>query len=576
MPADNRLLFEAGASFSAQILDRQPQADSTLPTIVEQTSNLGYRAISTSATESLVYLHQDVRNYNIRGSMSYVTGSHAVRVGMTYIYARELMEGKHNNGNVSYLVTNGRPTRVTYWNLPYSNTFRLNPKLALFAQDQWTVRRLTVNAGLRYDYLASDYPDLHQPASQFFPVERTFPGQTVVRWHDVSPRVGVSHDLFGHGRTALKASLSRYVQQLASAPARPVSPVTTNLTNSRAWTDVNGDFVVQGDPMNHAINDELGPSGNINFGQPGTTTRYADEFAFGYGVRPANWEMSAGVQHELVPRVSVGASYFRRAYVNLEVTDNLLVGPSDYDSYCVTAPVDSRLPGAGQPNCGLYDLKQTKVGQLDQVRTSATNYGDQIERWNGFDFTVNARLQNNLLLQGGVSTGKTLNDNCDIVDDLPESAGAGRGNGPRFCRTETPFLTQVKLLGAYTLPWQLQIAGTLQSVPGPEIVANAVFNNAQISPSLGRNLSSATTATINLVKPGTMYGERLYQLDVRFGKIFTIGGTRLHGMVDLYNALNADTVLTQNNTYGTNGASWQVPTFIVQARIVKFGVQMTF
>ena len=73
-----------------------------------------------------------------------------------------------------------------------------------------------------------------------------------------------------------------------------------------------------------------------------------------------------------------------------------------------------------------------------------------------------------------------------------------------------------------------------------------------------------------------MYGERLYQLDLRVGKMFTVGRTRLHGLVDFYNALNADTVLTQNNTWGTNGASWQVPTFIVQARVVKFGVQMTF
>ncbi len=574
MPATSRLLFEAGASFSSQLLDREPQASSTEPTIVEQNGGIGYRAISTAAVESLVYLHQDVRNYNARGSVSYVTGSHALKTGLAYIYASELMEGRHNNGNVSYLVTGGRPTRVTYWNLPYSNTFRLNPKLALFAQDQSTFGRFTVNAGVRYDYLASDYPDLVQPPGQFFPVSRTFPGKTVVRWHDISPRVGGSYDLFGNGKTAFKASVSRYIQQLASAPARPVTPVTTNLTNGRSWTD-NGDFIVQGDPMNHALNGELGPSSNVNFGQPGTTSRYGDEFAFGWGVRPANWEVSAGVQHELVPRISVGGAYFRRHYVNLEVTDNFLVGPSDFDHYCVDAPRDSRLPdGGGQRICGLYDLQRTKVGQIDSVRTSSANYGDQIERWNGFDFTVNARLQNNLLLQGGLSTGKTLNDNCDVVDDIPE---IGANNGSRFCRTETPYLTQLKLLGAYTLPWQIQVAGTLQSVPGPQVTANAVFSNAQISPSLGRDLSGATTATVNLVEPGTMYGERLNQLDIRFGKIFSMGrNTRVHAMVDLFNALNADTVLTQNNWYGTNGATWQVPTFIVQARIVKFGVQMTF
>jgi hypothetical protein len=168
LPMTNRLLFEAGASFSAQLLDRSPQPDATEPTIVEQASGLGYRAISTSSTESLVYLHQDVRNYNFRGSVAYVTGTHALKVGVTYVYARELMEGKTNNGNVSYRVLNSVPNQATYWNLPYSNTFRLNPKLALFVQDQWSVRRFTINAGLRYDHLASDYPDLVQPPGQFF------------------------------------------------------------------------------------------------------------------------------------------------------------------------------------------------------------------------------------------------------------------------------------------------------------------------------------------------------------------------------------------------------------------------
>ena len=131
------------------------------------------------------------------------------------------------------------------------------------------------------------------------------------------------------------------------------------------------------------------------------------------------------------------------------------------------------------------------------------------------------------------------------------------------------------MLAAYTLPWQIQVAGTLQSVPGPEISANAVFTSAQIAPSLGRGLSSAANATINLVEPGTLYGERLYQLDLRFGKIFTVGRTRIHGWSTVQRA-ERNTVLTLNNTYGTNGASWQVPTFIVQARVVKFGVQMTF
>ena len=295
--------------------------------------------------------------------------------------------------------------------------------------------------------------------------------------------------------------------------------------------------------MNHAHNGELGLSGNINFGRPATTSRYDADFAFGWGVRPANWEMSAGVQHELVPRVSVGASYFRRWYVNLEVTDNLAVASTDYDTYCVTAPLDSAAARRRRPT----DLRPVRLGATRSDRTRSGPFRARTairsSGGTGFDFTVNARLQNNLLLQGGVSTGKTLNDNCDVV---------GRSKTRARCtaaRDAIPHAGEAArcLYAAVADPGGRDVAER----PGPQITANAVFPNAQIAPSLGRSLSSAANATINLVAPGTLYGERLYQLDLRVGKMFTVGRMRLHGMVDFYNALNANTVLTLNNTYGT-------------------------
>ena len=77
-----------------------------------------------------------------------------------------------------------------------------------------------------------------------------------------------------------------------------------------------------------------------------------------------NWEVSAGVQHELVPRVSVNASYFRRQYTTFQVTQNTAVASTDYTPYCVTAPSDARLPGGGRQRvCGLFDLNLAKVGQ---------------------------------------------------------------------------------------------------------------------------------------------------------------------------------------------------------------------
>ena len=217
------------------------------------------------------------------------------------------------------------------------------------------------------------------------------------------------------------------------------------------------------------------------------------------------------------------------------------------------------------------------------MTTFASNYGDQFEHWNGVDLTVNARLPK-LLLQGGVSTGRTYEDDCEVVSEPAGSdAGGPRriANSDRFCRTESPFLTQVKLLGAYTLPYDIQLSGTFQNSPGPEVTASGTFVNAQVLPSLGRNLSTGASVNVGLVEPKTQYGERLSQLDFRLAKKFNVNRTRFQATLDLFNALNGNPVLVQSNTYGATtgaaiGVGWLRPQAILPARIVKFGVQVNF
>jgi hypothetical protein len=572
-PVTNRLLIEAGTSYALQDINFLPRPESVAPMITDTGFNVQYRA---STTNSRAYAPV----YSSRGSVSYVTGSHAAKVGFN------LITGYNRNdarlvGDMVFTALNGVPTGVEYRATPFRQINRVRPNLGIFAQDQWTLTRLTMNMGLRFDYFRSDYPDQTVPPTQFVPVTRSFPGLEAVSWKDISPRLGISYDLFGNGETAVKASVNRYVQGEGVTRATTINPIGSNNIMTRSWSDQNNDRVPQGDPFNPAVNGELGRSDNLSFGKPVIPFRYDPEWATGFGERQYNWEFSAGVQRQLVPRVSASAAYFRRLYGSFAVTDNLSIEPGDYDEYCVTAPVDVRLPGGGgQPICGLFDLNPLKVGQVNRVGTGANKFGNQYERWNGVDLTVNARLPQ-VLLQGGVSTGTTMDDNCEIVAKVPEAALVGLGNGQRFCHNETPYLTQLKFLGAYTMPWDVQISGTFQSVPGPQITASATFTNAQIAPSLGRALSSASTATIDLVQPGTLYADRMNQLDLRITKIFRLGRTRLQGMADLYNALNDNTVLVESNVYGATtgaktGAAWRVPQAIMPGRVVKFGVQMNF
>jgi hypothetical protein len=104
------------------------------------------------------------------------------------------------------------------------------------------------------------------------------------------------------------------------------------------------------------------------------------------------------------------------------VTDDTLVSPSDYDSYCITAPSNSRLPDPGEQICGILEITPAKFGQVSNVVNLDRQYGGQSEVYNGVDVTLNARLGNGGLIGGGFATARTVTDVCDVVDDVPESA----------------------------------------------------------------------------------------------------------------------------------------------------------
>jgi hypothetical protein len=211
----------------------------------------------------------------------------------------------------------------------------------------------------------------------------------------------------------------------------------------------------------------------------------------------------------------------------------------------------------------------------------ASVFGEQAEVYDGFDFTANARLPRGVVLAGGVVLGRSRTDNCGLIGDLSLTyAGSATGvSAPRaeeFCDIHPPMLPNIKFMGVYPLPfWGLQTSATLQSTPGPEITASYAATNAEIRPSLGRNLSAGANATVllDLMPKGMLYGERINQLDLRVSKVFRVANARIQGMFDLYNALNTSPFLSMQNRYGP---AWQMPTQVLIGRLAKFGVQVDF
>jgi hypothetical protein len=107
------------------------------------------------------------------------------------------------------------------------------------------------------------------------------------------------------------------------------------------------------------------------------------------------------------------------------------------------------------------------------------------------------------------------------------------------------------------------------------ITATYVAPNATIAPSLGRNLAAGAngTASVELIEPGTLYGERLYQLDARISRVFDARGLKIRANIDAYNLFNSNMVQQLSTTFGS---AWQRPLFILPARLLKLGVQVDF
>ena len=560
-----------------------PPGPVKLNAVLEQSTGLNYRATPQA---------QNTWNESVfwRAAASYITGAHAFKVGFNYGKGTDDQTLYAVDSPMSFRFNNDVPNRLTLRALPTRTITKLLADHGLYVQDKWTVNRLTLTVGLRYDYYHVGYPETPVGPGEFAPTRNlVFPKTDGVRWHELEPRSGLAYDVFGDGKTALKVSLNKYLASLATSGTfgRDRAPALrlVNSTN-RSWRDTNGNFVPDCTLLDPATNGECGAMENPDFGSLRPGVNYDPDTLSGWGKRDHNWQFATSIQHELMPRVSMDVGYYRTWFGNFIVTDDLAVSAADFDTFSITAPSDPRLPGGGggYTVSGLYDLKPEAFGRArNNYITFADKYGKQISHVNGFDLSINARPRPGVLLQGGGNFQRRTTDNCEIVAKLPEillqaailtEVNENAWLAGSNCRQQSPFLTQLKFLATYTLTRiDVQLSASVQSMPGPQIWANYTATNAVVAPSLGRNLSgNASNIVVNIVDPGTMYGERLNQLDLRFSKILNFGRNRMTTSLDLYNALNASPVVRQNNAYAT----WQRPQEILNHRFAKVVMQLRF
>src|SRR5688572_5470605 len=436
----NRLLLEAGLGTYQQNWNgrERPGNNRDLIRVVEQCARgcpdngniagLTYRSANWNAD----WMAPN-RAY---ASANYVTGPHNAEAGYQGVLHINKSFPHTNNHNLQYRLNNGVPNQLTQNLLPYRTEERTRYD-AVYIQDQWTRGRMTLQGALRYDHAWSYYPAQQIGPTRFLPAGLSVPDtKGVLGYHDISPRMGLAYDVFGDGKTALKFHAGRYLEAAVNgngnySELRPISRISNSVT--RTWTDANRNFTPDcnlmigvAQDLRSSGGDFCGAWSNANFGKEVPVLSYDEEILKGWYNRPADWQITATVQQEVLPRMSVEVGYTRRWLQNFTVTDNRAVSASDYTQYSVTAPIDPRLPdGGGYVISGLYNVNPDKFGMEDNYRTYAPAYGAWSQMYNGVDVNVAARLLGGLQVQGGTSTGEQVIDSCAIRDQLPEQVSGG-------------------------------------------------------------------------------------------------------------------------------------------------------
>ena len=537
-PLTNRMLVEADVSFQRTSLKfghqdhggeiRMPKTDLVTGQIFSNTQ--------------LAANNKDYRRH-LNASVSYVTGSHNFKAGLNYQnnYTNDaydapggVYQGYFSNGAPNFLFLTG----------PDNSRMNINCDCGLYVQDAWTMERLTLNGGFRYDWFNSSVRGGSHPAGIWTPaVELPDPiAEDVPDWKNLNGRFGAAYDLFGDGRTAVKASAGRYVGHESLSVAGLFNPIAYFNFDFRTWNDLNGDLTML-DPDGTPQFDEVGPSFNPNWGTSNLSTTLDPDLR-----RDTNWQYSAGVEHQLGPGWAISGMWHHRTYSNFRWSDNLNTSAGEWSNAgTFTGPSDDTLPASARGRTiDVYNLQPglTVSGGNDLL----TRAQEDERTWNGFEVILDGELPRGGFMTASFTAGKGYDRFCQ----------GGVSENPNLilnCDTTSPYRPMGKLSGGVPLPWDTMISGLFQVFPGVPIDATYAMNSADF-PGLFFGLNDPNPVlTYNLIEPNTEFEDYTTNLQLRFSKVITLGNVRTRVYMDANNIFNQARITARNSFFGGGGVT---------------------
>jgi hypothetical protein len=532
-------------------------------------------------------------------ALSYVTGSHTVKIGLQDTWGK-YRQFRSANGDIRAVFLNGVAQSATILNTPVNFQDDLKADLGIFAQDSWTINRLTLNYGARWEYFSSGVTEESSGVGRFVSTVRNFGPIDMPTWTSIAPRGGVVYDLFGDQKTAVKFSFGRYEQAGTTGFSNRYNPLAL-LTQSVSWVDANADGIPQGELgcVYQTAGCEINVAGQLprTFGVASLPT-FDPEIE-----RMYNLESTISVQHQIMNGVSVSAGWYNRQYHNMWRRTNTGVSTSDFTPFTLFSPID------GAP-ITYYNVSAAKVAQLG-TNLVDTNAPDRTDQYNGFEYTFTARVGKVNLFGGGMIE-RMLSNSCD--DDW-------NPNLLLYCdqsQNGLPYRKQFKIAGSVPLSWGIQVGVSFQSLPGylfgtssvgaltgvsgpsgapaaAQLAAPAGASTVWLitgttrydasSPCVSQGKCTAgqlvnpgitqASLSVPLVAPMTEYGDRINQLDINITKSIKWRNFNIQPKFDIFNALNRSPVTAVLGlNYGT--AAYKQPSVVLNPRTMQIGANVRF
>ncbi len=515
---------------------------------------------------------------NMQVSKFFTTGklNHELKVSFNYrqqiadsatgLPGDQLLGNFYSSSSASAAITGG--VRTTYKTEYWTGTIG----------DTITAGNLTVNAGVRYDYQRGKNIPGYRLANQDFPLivpYVAFHGNKgwPFAYKNVEPRASVSYALGEKKNTLLRASYSRFADQLGFIVYQ-LSGVPITSGAYYGWHDTNGDRKVQ--PGEIDLNDFRGFY-NVD---PSVAPTPANRLAPGFKT-PTTDELTGGIDQQISDDFAVSATYTYRNLKDIQYrvpigttgTNWVLAGNANGTGVAdngFTLPFNEPYYGVGTPDAPSGDLFLNRPGAT--------------QKYHGVEVSAVKRLSHKWMLRG--SFGYQVNRNhltaASILDPNNRwNLGGQNDNGGLATGFSSKSFVQIgakwqfNVTGLYQLPAGLNLAANFfgrQGYPNPYYVRTKPFDSGGYRP------------RILIDKIDTFRNPNVYQLDLRLEKTFALGPVNIVPTVELFNATNNNTVLQRYQrvgNYNTDAGFVQDKFFnrieeIQSPRILRLGARIAF